>query len=998
MLSAEDLHRILDRIATGSYTDADIADLRRALSVSGQTSLQLGKYNVHVTEGKDIQIGDRIYQGIDADTIREFISEVLSAVASKRSGAPEPAWPQVRAWYLERLEYHFKHWSEKYTDLRLTTDIRVATYKGQRLKRTHEKGKWWFHEALTRRDEDGQLLANCFMILGDPGGGKTTACQRSAWEFAKEGLITANGQANPRVPIYLELSGYRKNLPLISDLVPYQRVLALLAQEMKRLLAIHSVETSLQNLEEYVKSSPFIFFFDGLNEVGVEHRESLIADVLSFIDTFSGHNHQFVITTRKFDYEYDLAPFFPTEQFHTLEILELDSAGMNEFIMRDLGRISEVYRAVEHLPDSPRKRGVADLDRLKKGEYDPQEEDVLEPIKKLLRRVNRRLNLEADDLVADLEGAQELVKILRQPDHSRVLWLAQNPSTLKDIVDVYRAEQKIPHSRIRLFERAIQARLDAQAAKLGHQRSRFPQELKFEALQKIALHMIEPGEGLRIDEARALPVIKDVLEQHHSKASPEELLVECVFHDALLVEKAFGTYSFVKQPYQEYFVARELRGRWLSAVKSGKYPLKDKYLGRVFQNRYYFQVVSSMAGLLTSEEVYGLLQRLRKRKITQRLAALCIRNAEELPGKAVDEYVDWTRHHILRFSMLPEGIVNALLVAFTAVTLAFFFNLDTRALFPPISLSLSQLIAALPLAGWHHLFFSAFIITTAVASMSIMRQSFQLTLRPKQARTSDIGPALTMLIIAANVAVMAGLASDNLAAALIAFSGCLWLFLMMRTVVAAASPAARWMTTRIEEYVVNRHLIHYLEVLRDMGPNATSTINEIQYSLAKNQFMSERVKDAIQRTWAVSPRTVLQVLDELNVPSRQAEAIKVLESAVLHVSTSSTLREKAVAALFQIANSPSNVAVMLGVVDVLGKLALEQPDYREQVVGLLRQVLTKTENQISVRQRAWRNLYDLGLPDVQWPRATIKDMSLTQLVIIGLVVAGLCILLRMVLR
>jgi hypothetical protein len=64
------LQPILDRIAAGTHTDADLADLRRALLVGAQGNIvQVGKYNIHIGEGQDICIGDTVYQGPDAAAI-----------------------------------------------------------------------------------------------------------------------------------------------------------------------------------------------------------------------------------------------------------------------------------------------------------------------------------------------------------------------------------------------------------------------------------------------------------------------------------------------------------------------------------------------------------------------------------------------------------------------------------------------------------------------------------------------------------------------------------------------------------------------------------------------------------------------------------------------------------------------------------------------------------------------------------------------------------------
>ncbi|MEB3220258.1 MAG: NB-ARC domain-containing protein [Nostocales cyanobacterium 94392] len=78
MANSEDINSVINRIVTGEYTDVDIAALRGMLSSGdNQTKLQLGKYNVNIPEGKEVHIGDRIYQGADAETLRKFLQEVL---------------------------------------------------------------------------------------------------------------------------------------------------------------------------------------------------------------------------------------------------------------------------------------------------------------------------------------------------------------------------------------------------------------------------------------------------------------------------------------------------------------------------------------------------------------------------------------------------------------------------------------------------------------------------------------------------------------------------------------------------------------------------------------------------------------------------------------------------------------------------------------------------------------------------------------------------------
>jgi hypothetical protein len=72
MAPPDDLSGILDRIANGEETEGDRQLLRQLLrEKQSQSVVQLGKYTVNLGQGREIQVGDRIYQGADAETIKE---------------------------------------------------------------------------------------------------------------------------------------------------------------------------------------------------------------------------------------------------------------------------------------------------------------------------------------------------------------------------------------------------------------------------------------------------------------------------------------------------------------------------------------------------------------------------------------------------------------------------------------------------------------------------------------------------------------------------------------------------------------------------------------------------------------------------------------------------------------------------------------------------------------------------------------------------------------
>jgi Effector-associated domain 10/NACHT domain len=84
----DDLSAIFDRIANGKETEGDLQALRelfRKYNCLG--AVQLGKYNVNIGQGQDIHIGDRIYQGADAQAIREIVRSIVDELQAAAQSA-----------------------------------------------------------------------------------------------------------------------------------------------------------------------------------------------------------------------------------------------------------------------------------------------------------------------------------------------------------------------------------------------------------------------------------------------------------------------------------------------------------------------------------------------------------------------------------------------------------------------------------------------------------------------------------------------------------------------------------------------------------------------------------------------------------------------------------------------------------------------------------------------------------------------------------------------
>jgi hypothetical protein len=76
----DELAAIFDRIANGQFTEADVVSLRQFLeSGDREVKVQLAKYNINIADGKDIHIGDIIYQSVNSETVKGELESLLSS-------------------------------------------------------------------------------------------------------------------------------------------------------------------------------------------------------------------------------------------------------------------------------------------------------------------------------------------------------------------------------------------------------------------------------------------------------------------------------------------------------------------------------------------------------------------------------------------------------------------------------------------------------------------------------------------------------------------------------------------------------------------------------------------------------------------------------------------------------------------------------------------------------------------------------------------------------
>jgi predicted NACHT family NTPase len=203
MADSWELQTICDRILNGTTNENDIAQLRQFITANSDKNknvVQLGKYNVNIADGKDIHIGDRIYQGADAQTIRAIFLEILSP----NSQRVEIDWHHISQTMLsEQLRLTTNPLTSGEGISHRTTQVYVPLGLVERKKQTRrkedvspEQGSELYRETeITQTFEYQQFLQQVLKqrqspksqgkriaIIGEPGAGKTTLLQQiTSW-------------------------------------------------------------------------------------------------------------------------------------------------------------------------------------------------------------------------------------------------------------------------------------------------------------------------------------------------------------------------------------------------------------------------------------------------------------------------------------------------------------------------------------------------------------------------------------------------------------------------------------------------------------------------------------------------------------------------------------------------------------------------------------------------------------------------------------------------
>ena len=128
--------------------------------------MQVGKYNVNIGQGQDIQIGDRIYQGVDADALKETLRAILQE-------------SQLYPGNLEQVLWQYRHTFRGHSDS--VNAVIISSDSKTLISASDDKTiKVWslnppkLHLTLPKQDDEVTCLAltpdNQTLVSGDKEG------------------------------------------------------------------------------------------------------------------------------------------------------------------------------------------------------------------------------------------------------------------------------------------------------------------------------------------------------------------------------------------------------------------------------------------------------------------------------------------------------------------------------------------------------------------------------------------------------------------------------------------------------------------------------------------------------------------------------------------------------------------------------------------------------------------------------------------------------------
>jgi len=345
MKDPENLEAIFDRITSNIHTETDIAALKTLIFGGDSNVVQLGKYNVNINQGRDVQVGDRIYQGPDAEAIKGIIFQVIEEYNSKKDATVEDKISSFSK-DLESVNSKFSSDSTKLND-----EIEFEDYKDYKdyedyienylnYVRSYEK-RYGSIKILTmhkpiplediytevifsERSNEGSIYEfdaryigikiakehQYLTVLGEPGSGKSIFLRRIGLELLKG----SKGKYNYRcIPVFIELKRFSKsNINFIHFILDEFKICNIICDE--------------RNIQYLLEKGKFLLLLDGLDEVSSKYKCDFIREIDNFVIRYP--NNRFIVSCRTSAYN----P--PLSQFTDLSLVDFHDSQIQNFISK----------------------------------------------------------------------------------------------------------------------------------------------------------------------------------------------------------------------------------------------------------------------------------------------------------------------------------------------------------------------------------------------------------------------------------------------------------------------------------------------------------------------------------------------------------------------------------------------------------------------------------------------------------------------------------------
>lgn len=284
MVASDDLLAIIERITSHKHSDDDLAVLRQAIDAnSSQEKIQIGKYIVNIPEGKDVHIGDKFYQGADAEAIKEALRLVVQEKQkAKRPRTEKLLLQAVKEEVAARLKQSLhnavlinlgKEAQPEQVKRPCSSDIKIGDKPSESIPK----------ETSILEVFDQEEIAGKLLILGNPGAGKST----TMLDLTQALIVRAELNADYPIPVLFNLSNWNDDKQSIGDW---------LVVELK---SKYGVRQDIGN--KWVSDAKFLPMLDGLDELGSARQESCVHKINEFLQ--SDYRSQYlVVCSRQEEY------------------------------------------------------------------------------------------------------------------------------------------------------------------------------------------------------------------------------------------------------------------------------------------------------------------------------------------------------------------------------------------------------------------------------------------------------------------------------------------------------------------------------------------------------------------------------------------------------------------------------------------------------------------------------------------------------------------------